>query len=369
MPDVAQHVSAAWAQVRPLARHVLRNPALPFAKRRLVLNSLAFSAASSTAATWGPLNSQEARAWRTGYVRLVRLLGRDDRHTGQPSLPSESDVCKAYRFPSPLAYLRAERILHAARLLLTQSTLWDLLRAAYRLLPESWLHVLREDLEWLVSVYPQAGPFLCDFPDGFAEQALHAPGTLRNAVRKAKTRVLHSGHEPLWHDCRSADGLPHHGNFQCEQCSATFATAQQLSAHRFGKHGIRCPAARYASHTTVCKTCLMQFWEPPRLLRHLQHDSPQCLAAQEEHQILEGDLGAWGTPSPPPAPGLPATRLQGPLLPLSSCSVADFAASLMAEAEPAVQRGWLSPACRFLAGCKPQHVTLLYSLCSVSLCS
>ena len=30
MPDVAQHVSAAWAQVKPLARHVLRNPSLPF---------------------------------------------------------------------------------------------------------------------------------------------------------------------------------------------------------------------------------------------------------------------------------------------------------------------------------------------------
>ncbi|CAE7253661.1 unnamed protein product, partial [Symbiodinium pilosum] len=229
MPDVAQHVSAAWAQVRPLARHVLRNPALPFAKRRLILNSLAFSAACSTAATWGPLNGQETRAWRTGYVRLVRLLGRDDRHTGQPSLPAEIDVCKAYRFSSPLAYLRAERILHAARLLLTQSTLWDLLRAAYRLLPESWLHVLREDLEWLVSICPQAGPSLCDFPDGFAEQALHAPSALRTAVRKAKADVLHSGHEPLWQNYSPADGLPIDGNFQCEQCPAAFATAQQLS--------------------------------------------------------------------------------------------------------------------------------------------
>ena len=346
MPDVAQHISAAWAQVRPLARHVLRNPTLRFAKRRLILNSLAFSAASGTAATWGPLNSQEARAWRIGYVRLVRLLGRDDRHTGQPSLPSESDVCKAFRFPSPLAFLRAERILHAARLLLTQSTLWDVLRAAYRLLPETWLHVLRGDLEWLVSICPRASPFLCDFPDGFAEQALHAPSALRGAVRAAKAWVLHPEHEPRWHDDGPADGALSDGRFSCEQCPAAFATAQQLSAHRFGKHGIRCQAAQYAGHTTVCKSCLMQFWEPHRLLRHLQHDSPHCLTAQEEHQLLEGDLGAWGTPSPPPAPGLPATRLQGPRLPLLSCSVADFAASLMAEAEPAVQRGWLSPACR-----------------------
>ena len=100
MPDVAQHVSAAWAQVKPLARHVLRNPSLPFAKKRLILNSLAFSAASGTAATWGPLNGQETRAWRTGYVRLVRLLGRDDRHTGQPSLPAK--VMSAKPTASPL---------------------------------------------------------------------------------------------------------------------------------------------------------------------------------------------------------------------------------------------------------------------------
>ena len=231
-------------------------------------------------------------------------------------------------------------------MLLTQSTLWDLLRAAYRLLPESWLHVLQEDLEWLVSICPAAGPFLCDFPDGFAEQALHAPSALRTAVRKAKISVLHSGHEPLWRSGGPEGSLPAARTFQCEHCPATFATAQQLSAHRFGKHGVRCPAARYAGHTTVCKSCLMQFWEPSRLLRHLQHDSPKCLAAQEEHQVLEGDLGAWGTPSPPPAQGLPATRLYGPLLPLTSCSVADFAASLLAQAEPANLSGWLSPACK-----------------------
>ena len=88
----------------------------------------------------------------------------------------------------------------------------------------------------------------------------------------------------------------------------------------------------------------MQFWESHRLLRHLQHDSPQCLAAQEEHLLLEDDLGVWGTPSRPP--GLPATRLYGPLRPLKSCSVADFAASLEAVAEPASERGWISPACR-----------------------
>ncbi|CAE7781809.1 unnamed protein product, partial [Symbiodinium pilosum] len=130
MADIAQHHSYVWAQVRPLARQVLRNPTLPFAKRRLILNSLAFSAASCAAATWGPLNGQESRAWRVGYVRLVRPLGRDDRHTGQPSLPAEVDVCRAFRFASPVAYLRAERILH-------------------------------------------------DFPEGFAEYALHAPSTLR----------------------------------------------------------------------------------------------------------------------------------------------------------------------------------------------
>ena len=100
-PDIAQHLSLAWAQVRPLARHVLRSPALPFAKRRLILNSLAFSAASGTAAMWGPLNLQETHSRRAGYVRPVRLLGRDDRHTGQPSLPAEVDVCKAFRFASP----------------------------------------------------------------------------------------------------------------------------------------------------------------------------------------------------------------------------------------------------------------------------
>ena len=178
------------------------------------------------------------------------------------------------------------------------------------------------------------------------QSRLACPSALRTAVRKAKGAVLHLGHEPLWRNSGSEGGLPVAGTFQCEQCPAVFATAQQLSAHRIGKHGVRCPAARYAGRTTVCKSCLMQFWESSRLLRHLQHDSPKCLAVQDEHQVLEGDLGAWGTPSPPPAQGLPATRLHGPLLPLLSCSVADFALFLLAKAEPASQGGWLSPACK-----------------------
>ena len=189
MRNNAQHHFYAWAQVRPLARQVLRNPTLPFSKRRLILNSLAFSAAACTAATWGPLNAQESRAWRTGYVRLVRLLGRDDRHTGHPSLPAESDVCRAFRFASPLAFLKTERILHASRLLLSQSTLWSLLCAAYRCLADSWLHLLHNDLTWLASVCPESGHLLSDFPDGFAEYALHSPSSIHTFVRKAKLSV------------------------------------------------------------------------------------------------------------------------------------------------------------------------------------
>ena len=294
MHDIAQHHSYAWAQVKPLARQVLRSSTLPFAKRRLILNSLAFSAASCTAATWGPLNAQESHAWRTGYVRLVRLLGRDDRHTGQPSLPAESDVCKAFRFASPLVHLRAERILHASRLLLTQSTLWGLLCAAYQCLDDSWLHLLQADLSWLASLCPESKHLMCDFPDGFAEHALHAPRAIRTFVRKARLSVRAPEHEPLWGAASDSHAAPNVGVHQCEHCPASFASLQQLSAHKFAWHGIRCVAAQYAQHTTVCKTCLMQFWEPHRLLRHLQHDSPQCLHAQEEHLLLEDDLGIWG---------------------------------------------------------------------------
>ena len=345
--DIAQHHSYAWAQVRPLARQVLRSPTLPFPKRRLILNSLAFSAASCTAATWGPLNAQESHAWRTGYVRLVRLLGRDDRHTGQPSLPAESDVCRAFKFASPLAHLKAERILHASRLLLTQSTLWGLLCAAHQCLPDSWLHLLHSDLLWLASVCPESRHLLSDFPDGFAEHALHAPCTIRTFVRKARLSVRAPEHEPLWGSPNGRQGAPRAEAHQCEHCPASFASVQQLSAHKFARHGIRCAAAQYAQHTTVCKSCMMQFWEPPRLLRHLQHDSPQCLAAQEEHLLLEDDLGIWGVPDPPPAVGLPATRLYGALLlPLRSCRVADFVASLETGAKPAFRGGWLPPACR-----------------------
>ena len=187
---------------------------------------------------------------------------------------------------------------------------------------------------------------MSDFPDGFAEHALHSPSSIRTFVRKARLSVRTPQHEPLWSPAHGEHVAPGEAMHQCEHCPASFVSAQKLSAHKFARHGIRCAAAQYAQHTTVCKTCLMQFWEPHRLLRHLQHDSPHCLSAQEEHLLLEDDLGVWGSPDPPPAVGFPATRLYGPLLPLRSCRVADFVTSLEAGAELASCRGWMSPACR-----------------------
>ena len=268
-------------------------------------------------------------------MRLVRLLGRDDRHTGRPSLPAEADVCKAFRFASPLAYLRAERILHASRRLLTQGTLWSLLRAAHQRLADSWLHLLRADLEWLVEICPEAKHLLHDFPDGFAEHALHPrvlsallcgkPGPQSAQVATSLYGVAKkAAKEPRTQELTGAN------------------TAQRLSPLRSNSRRADSPGAAFAALQRSTRS--IPRYAKPALCNFGNLIDSFAIFNMIPH--LEDDLGVWGTPSPPPAPGLPATRLYGPLRPLKSCSVADFAAPLEAVAEPASERGWISPACR-----------------------
>ena len=323
--DICQHVAQAHRQIRPLRRPVLRDPGLPLATRKLVLQSLAFSSLTSTAATWGPLTKAELTAWRRGYVALVRTLFRDDRWTGAPTLPGEREVCQAAGFAAPTAFLKVQRLMHFQRVCLTQPILMDMLIAEASASKSSWLGLLNDDLAWLQSLAPLPDGALQDFPNGLAEWCVHDRANYRSKLRRALISVRSTLHEPEW--CQSSSALSDNrgGHYRCHKCDASFETFQALTAHLFAKHKTQCEAQEY-SGSTLCRACLRQFWTRKRIVRHLQHDAPGCLRMLSSHGIeVDRDL-------PPPDPsleGLPATRVSGPLLPLH-VSVEDFASNAAA---------------------------------------
>ena len=63
--------------------------------------------------------------------------------------------------------------------------------------------------------------------------------------------------------------------FACNQCSATFPTAQQLAVHAFRLHGQRAQESYYVQ-SAVCAGCLRNFHTSFRVLQHLRHRPNQC---------------------------------------------------------------------------------------------
>ncbi|CAE7908100.1 impdh [Symbiodinium microadriaticum] len=338
--DILRHMSMAHSAIKPLRRPVLRDARIPLKVRSMCLNSLAFSCASTTCATWGHLTGAEDKAWCRGFVRLARSLGRDDRWTGQPSLPDEKSVCRAFGLPSPRVYLRQQRLLHFQRLALTQPALLDLLLAEFHHAEMSWLSLLREDVLWAVGLQMMPAHVAEDFPLSLAAWSLHEPAAFRCSVRKAVRAWNQNAYEPAWLPVPALPSQEVVTPFSCEQCHRAFATCQQLAAHKFAVHGVKCDARRMAAGTTCC-VCLTRYWTRERLVRHL-HDSAQCLARMLEHELPEVQEVA---PTAPELARLPATRLYGPLLPVTM-PIAEVAASL-AEHPPSADiwsSRWKSPA-------------------------
>ena len=339
--DILRHMSMAHSAIKPLCRPVLRDARIPLKVRRMCLTSLAFSCASTTCATWSHLTGAEEQAWCRGFVRLARSLGRDDRWTGQPSLPDEKAVCCAFGLPSQKAYLRQQRLLHFQRLALTQPALLDLLLAEFRNAEQSWLSLLRGDVVWAVGLGMMPANVVEDFPLSLAEWSLHEPAAFRCSVRKATGARSHAAYEPAW---TSAAAQPSQEEapapFLCQHCPSAFASFQQLAAHKYAVHGMRCNARRLATGTTCC-VCLTRFWTKDRLVRHL-HDSPCCLTRLLEHELPEVQEAA---PVEPALARLPATRLYGPLLPVTM-PIAEVAASLAEHPRSADlwSTRWMSPA-------------------------
>ena len=342
LADIVQHIATGSRQVRPLARPFLRSPHIPLASRRLCLQSLALSAASCTAATWGPMTVQEREAWRKGYTALHRLLGADDRWTGAPSLPDEKAVCRCFGSPSPCAFLKGQRLMHFCRLVPAHETLYALLRADLCYGEISWLGLLKQDLAWLAANAKVPEWALKHFPDGALRWAVEQPVQLRAAVRKALRGCHSASHEPLWDNPQKAPSEASGVQFRCAHCERCFDSQQKRAAHQFAQHRVRCQAAEYVSGS-CCPVCFTQFWTHRRLCRHLQHDSLSCLTRLVEHDyrsVAEGYTRSDG-----PCQSLPAVRLIGPVLPLAK-PLEELAFELMESPDCAerIRTGWHSPA-------------------------
>ena len=326
--DLRQKLASAFAAARPLARTVLRNKHLPIAQRRQLLNGLSLSRITHTAATWPRLGVEESALWSAGYSKLVRLLTSDDRWTGAPSLPGPQELCRYTGMPLPDSFLRCEPLHHFARCLThQQETLLAMLQAERQVSAgTSWLEQLRKDLQWLSAGAELPAIASQNFPEALQAFILECPTRFHRLVRKAASAELRQ--PPTKASASNPDVVPH----TCPLCGDAFASFQALRAHRFAVHHLRSDAAAVVDGTS-CPCCLTEFWSRDRVLRHVQHDRPACLEALWSHGMFVNPLTqVHGEPGQ--TAHYPATRLAGPLLPLTTQSPADAvdaAVQLLAE--------------------------------------
>ena len=74
---------------------------------------------------------------------------------------------------------------------------------------------------------------------------------------------------------QAVPSLKQPGAFQCTQCSETFDTHQECTAHMFGKHRIK-SSVRLAISDTICSCCLLDFHTRTKIHHHIAYKSAKC---------------------------------------------------------------------------------------------
>ena len=130
---------------------------------------------------------------------------------------------------------------------------------------------------------------------------------------------------------REGDGIEH----KCPECTAAFSSAQRLSVHRQGVHGVLSPLRLFVFHPT-CLVCNVHFWTADRCFHHLARSvcggvvsTSECTPLSPEAaraRVAQGRATARANL----AKGLgrryaerPPVQASGPLHPLFPCNLGE----------------------------------------------
>ena len=169
------------------------------------------------------------------------------------------------------------------------AAVWDMVTAEdEHCSSSSWLHAIRQALQWLATMLPDLHRDEWTCPD-ILSWVQHTTSSTAQQIRHAVARFVlqeHTIHHVarMHRDIRTlcqqsgvdfADYLPDRPEplpdmFACSTCSRTFSTVQGLHAHRWKQHGIISDERRYV-YNGVCECCRKCFWTSQRLQQHLRY--------------------------------------------------------------------------------------------------
>ena len=287
--DMRKKLAKGLGTIRPPASKVLRRPDVSLKCRQEICLALGPTVAAFNCEVWGHLSLGDLHTWINGHGSMFRLLFKEDRHTHSPQYPTVYEVCGAAQLPVPQARLSIARILHAGRIVSRGvEPLWTLLALEDQMSPTDWLRILRQDLAWLgywveeLSGVPFKTMSCDELAVWLSEQRLK---TLVRRAWSAQTQTLSAWSRWQWEQRQTGDlhGVvgyqacnPWSEEVACPLCDFVARSGSQLAGHVGSAHGHINMAWGYIQGST-CRICLQQFWEPKRVLAHLNSET-RCLA-------------------------------------------------------------------------------------------
>ena len=287
--EVLRRIGQAQSSYRLLQRSVFQNKRISKKTRFQLLESLVCTRLFYNMGVWGQLTPGLAKKLEHVMVGWFRQIAGD----GFWSAETTKDEMFMQIWEIPTLQVRiaiAQLRFCIGAFYNARDTVWEFIKLEADTSESSWFGILREAFVWFQTILPNKTPEGLDMQTITPQQVevwFNGPqrptkAHLRLLLRKhlLQERVVAEvkegymmAHEifrkhGLTYD--GENGVSHGGNFQCEQCAATFARAQQLQAHRWSKHQGISLERRYVFGPT-CKACGVQFWTSQRMQQHLRH--------------------------------------------------------------------------------------------------
>ena len=256
--------------MRPLRRKVLSNPRLPLEMKTGMVTTLLHSRLLYNAGTWPKLTpklfGKLSHAYITPYRAAAAMMNGPEQNKF-----SDYQVIEACKIPTVYVALIRARCKLFVRLCRFAPV--PLLMLVLALVDEhtSWMHEVRRNMADI----HKASPDLCDMPSPM-ESLSSWVAAIKDDPNKIK-RFLAKGAALLSMPSPAVPVAPPPLEFKCEDCSLAYHTKDALMTHRYRRHGYRNPMF-YKVKGTLCMVCNKDYYNTPRLLKHLCFGSGTCKA-------------------------------------------------------------------------------------------
>ena len=271
--DVELHsrIAQTWATWRVVHRPLFTSRCLSKGIKIKLAYSLLMTRLLHGADTWPVLSRKQTKKIGTCYNHILRAATGELYRKDKPEeFKNDMAFLCAHSLPSIEICIAQKRLCYAARLQNHGLQLMeDILEAEDRLRDDSWLAALRGDVKWLIAVGGNAwGDHLEQLRANWTRKA----GWKRFVKKAVRIHIMqekiayqiHSGHKAAGNVV--VDLTSEH---EC-QCGRTFRNSSSLAVHQWKEHG-KHPMEYWAARTTVCQTCMREFWKRSRLQQHLSY--------------------------------------------------------------------------------------------------